>query len=145
MRRVGCETTLAAPRDRVWEVLTDFAAYPEWNPFLRRVRAEARVGSPLTAVGRLPTGISIAFTGQIEEWEPERRLAWRARPALLTASLLEVVHSFELDEVAPHQVRLSQHEDVTGHVVPVSGWMLRQVLVGQQQMLAALAGRVGST
>jgi hypothetical protein len=143
MRTVGCETTLVASRERVWEVLTDFAAYPEWNPFLPRVQAEAHVGSPFRAVGRLPTGMSIAFTGQIEEAEPERRLAWRARPTLLPARLLKVVHVFELDNIAPDQVRLAQHEDVTGHLVPITGWMLRQVLIGQQRRMSRGSWNLG--
>ena len=28
------EITIAAPANAVWEVLTDFAAYREWNPFI---------------------------------------------------------------------------------------------------------------
>lgn len=33
---------------QVWEVLTDTAAYPEWNPFLISSTGDVRVGSTLT-------------------------------------------------------------------------------------------------
>jgi uncharacterized membrane protein len=34
---------MKAPAQRVWQVLTDFAAYPEWNPFIRRVNGRPEV------------------------------------------------------------------------------------------------------
>jgi hypothetical protein len=34
--------------ERVWQVLTDFAAYREWNPFIVSVDGSAEVGARLT-------------------------------------------------------------------------------------------------
>ena len=33
-RRIHSEMEIQASPDRVWEALTDFAAYPHWNPFI---------------------------------------------------------------------------------------------------------------
>ena len=33
-RRIDTETLIQAPPQRVWSVLTDFAAYSQWNPFI---------------------------------------------------------------------------------------------------------------
>ena len=38
MIQVETEIDIAAPPERVWEVLTDFAAFPGWNPMLPEVR-----------------------------------------------------------------------------------------------------------
>ena len=35
---------IAAPAERVWEVLVDFAAFPVWNPFI--TQAEGRLEVP---------------------------------------------------------------------------------------------------
>src|SRR5215210_9363232 len=36
MKELHSEIEINAPAQRVWEVLTDFASYPQWNPFIRR-------------------------------------------------------------------------------------------------------------
>ena len=41
------EIEISAPPAAVWEVLTDFARYPEWNPFLVEVQGSPKVGGEL--------------------------------------------------------------------------------------------------
>ena len=45
---LSSEIEIDASPDRVWSVLTDFAAYPDWNPFIRRLdgRSRSDPGSP---------------------------------------------------------------------------------------------------
>jgi len=47
MKEVFSEIEIQATADRVWQVLTDFARYPEWNPFIRRISGEPKEGTRL--------------------------------------------------------------------------------------------------
>jgi uncharacterized protein YndB with AHSA1/START domain len=39
--KIATEIALQAPQERVWNILTDFAAYPEWNRLMKAVRGQA--------------------------------------------------------------------------------------------------------
>jgi hypothetical protein len=41
------EIEIDAEAERVWEVLTDFSSYHEWNPMIRRASGELQVGTRL--------------------------------------------------------------------------------------------------
>jgi hypothetical protein len=60
MKELHTEIEINASAERVWRVLTDFAAYPKWNPFVRRVEDEVSCRS---RSGREP--LSRAKTGQL--------------------------------------------------------------------------------
>ena len=47
MKRIQREIEIAATPEHVWDVLTDFASYPEWNPFIRSIAGEPRAGARL--------------------------------------------------------------------------------------------------
>jgi hypothetical protein len=39
------EIEIAATRERVWSILTDFGAYPRWNPFIRSIDGAPEKGA----------------------------------------------------------------------------------------------------
>jgi uncharacterized protein YndB with AHSA1/START domain len=47
MRLIDIGIEIAAPAVRVWDVLADFARFPEWNPFILRINGSAAPGARL--------------------------------------------------------------------------------------------------
>ena len=48
MKVLETQIEIAAPAARMWEILADFATYPEWNPFIKRAAGELRQSMALT-------------------------------------------------------------------------------------------------
>jgi hypothetical protein len=118
---VHAEIEIAAPTERVWAVLTDFAEFPRWNPSVRRARGEIRVGARLTIGIRLFGRGTTTFRPVVTRVEPERELRWRTH--LVVPGLFDAVRSFRIvplnEGTSGYQrsVRLIQHEDCTGVLV----------------------------
>ena len=57
---ISTTVDIDAPRQLVWDVLTDFAAYHEWNPYTR-IKGTAQVGTKLTVHVGANGGRGMAF------------------------------------------------------------------------------------
>jgi hypothetical protein len=79
MKDIHTEIEINAFAEKVWRVLTDFAAYPEWNPLIRRATGEVRVGARLHVTIQPSGGKGMSFRPTILVADPNRELRWRRR------------------------------------------------------------------
>ena len=68
------EITIPAPPDAVWAVLTDTAAYPDWNPVFVEVAGSYAEGAKLTNKVRDPDGNILEMTANVETVRPGEEL-----------------------------------------------------------------------
>ncbi|WP_417068979.1 SRPBCC family protein [Niveibacterium terrae] len=110
------ELVVSASRQRIWEVLTDFPAYPDWNPLLREVHGEAERGRSLNV--RLA-----GFGHRGRNLWPDVRSANRGRElclalTILPAGLLDANWRVVLIREEGGQCRIAQR-------IRCSGWLSR--------------------
>ena len=117
MKELRTELEIAAPADRVWIALTDFASFPLWNPFIRRVDGELRVGARLTVRIQLPNARSMTFRPRVLKVEPGRQLRWRGQ--LVMRGLFDGEHIFAIEPLGPRRARFVHREIFTGLLVPL--------------------------
>lgn len=72
---------IAAPASVVWQVLTDFANYNQWNPFCVRADAKLEMGSPVVMrlVNYSNPGTLAPNCEYICAIEPEKMISWELR------------------------------------------------------------------
>jgi hypothetical protein len=139
VRTIETEIDVAAPPDQVWAVLTDFAAYPEWNPFLVQATGRAEVGERLTVTLAPPGRRPITMKPRVQVVEPEQQFAWLGH--LLVPGLFDGRHEFRL-EPRDGGTRFVQREEFGGALVRLLGSKLfDQTRQGFEAMNQALAER----
>lgn len=141
MKEIHTEIEIAAGKDAVWRVLTTFAAYPDWNPFLRTVAADLRPGAPLAmtvAVGRRSLDVDATILRVIAA----RELRWAGPISRVKGAVFRGEHYFLIEEIAPTRVRFVHGERFAGLAIPfMSGWIDRVLAPAYDAMNVALKSR----
>lgn len=137
------EVEIDAPRSRVYRLLTDFARYEEWNPYLTSVRGELAVGRTLHVELSLPEGSAYELQPRITRVAEGEELRWVGR-FWSSAFLLQAEHSFGLTEPKPGVTRVVQGQDFSGFLLRFSGNALTLAARGAIYMNLALKKRAES-
>ena len=137
-RRIDTSIDIGAPRERVWAVLLDFAAYPQWNPFIKKISGRVLVGETLEALIEPPGRAAQTFRPTVIRVDPEFGFAWQGSlpiPGLFTGE-----HVFALSNIAGG-TRFDHSESFSGLLVPMLGGVLRDSEIGFRAMNEALRQR----
>jgi hypothetical protein len=137
---VQTEIEINVGADRVWEVLTDFVSYPEWNPFIRFIqgipekdtRLEVRIQASGTKGMIFRPSVLVADAGQ--------ELRWLGR--LLMPGIFDGEHRFVIRPLTDGKVLFRHSELFSGMLVPLFRDSLdRDIKRGFDEMNSALKAR----
>ncbi len=117
MKVLHSEIEIDAPAERVWHLLTDFASYPQWNPFIRTISGQPTKGERLEVRIEPPGGRGMTFKPKVLNAEPNRELRWLGH--LLVPGLFDGEHSFIIQPLEEDRVRFVQREAFKGVLVPI--------------------------
>ncbi len=134
------EIVIAAAPTQVWQILTDFAAYPAWNPFVRRIAGAPVAGTRLEVHLAPPGSRGMTLRPTLLEVLPERTLRWLGH--LGAPGIFDGEHTLHIEPLGPNQVRFVQSEHFTGLLAPlISRLIMRGTHAGFVEMNAALKAR----
>jgi hypothetical protein len=117
IKELHSQIEINASAQRVWRLLTDFASYPQWNPFIRSISGQLAPGERLQARIEPPGGQGMTFKPKVLNAEPNRELRWLGH--LLVPGLFDGEHSFTIQPLEDNRVRFIQREAFKGLLVPL--------------------------
>jgi len=106
---------IAALPSRVWQVLTDFNAFPAWNPFIRAISGPLREGARLSIQIVPPGRSAMRFRPALLVVRPDQELRWRG--SLLIPGLFTGEHVIRLQSEEVNSTRVIQGERFSGLLV----------------------------
>ena len=135
------EIEIDADPGTVWDVLTDFGGYPEWNPFIGSIDGHQEVGARLRLRIQPPGSRGMTLRPQVTVVEPGRAFGWVGTLGL--PHIFDGAHLFELAPIdGGRRTRFAQSEGFRGILLPfVRRSVLPPTLRGFEAMNRALAER----
>ena len=112
MKELYSEIEIEATDEHVWQILTNFTDFPQWNPFLRRASGEIEVGAKLEVELQPPDGVGMTIKPTLLKVEPNRELRWLGH--LIMPGLFDGEHIFTVEPVDSNRVKFIQREEFRG-------------------------------
>ncbi|HBB34846.1 MAG TPA: SRPBCC domain-containing protein [Cyanobacteria bacterium UBA8803] len=110
------EILIDAPQQIVWERVTDFDRYSEWNPFVLEAYAQFQVGSTIHFLEDLQQFGQHWLTAKFLAIAPPNEFIWQGH--LGTPFLFSVRHTFRLEAISDTATRFIQTHENFGILVP---------------------------
>jgi len=118
LKEIRTEIDIKASPEKVWEVLTDFNNFPQWNPFIRQINGDPKVGTKLKIHLHTSSGKSRTYRPTVTKVEPNRELRWSGKSFIPGMFNGERIFTIELKT---NHVRFVHREIFTGLGVALAG------------------------
>ena len=115
MKQIDTFTNIDAPPQAVWDILMDFAAYGQWNPFIPDISEEPAVRGILAVTISPPGKKRLTFKPWVKAMSPPREFAWLGH--LFIPGLFDGEHRFLIEERQDGRTRFTQQEEFRGVLV----------------------------
>ncbi len=109
MKQYHTQIDIDAPIAKVWEYLTDFKAYPAWNPLVGMLEGKMESGQKINTF-IVPLGRT--FEPVLLTYVPEKEFSWKGVQGV--SFLLAGEHYYKLEAITSQKTRLLHGEYFTG-------------------------------
>lgn len=120
-KEIKTEIIINGTKEKVWQVLAEFAAYPSWNPFIVQIEGQMIKGTRLNNT-LLNGGKKYQFKPVLLTVEPGESFSWLG--SLFFKGLFDGLHTFKLEDAGNGQVKLIHSESFSGLL---SGYILKKI------------------
>lgn len=137
MKKMTVDVTLDAPAERIWELLTDFSVYPQWNTLFTKASVAKPEDGTFELQVQLPGMGPFMIKPTILALQPEQRLCWVSQ--FLHQKVFCWSYSYELDRMRSGRIRVAQTSEFSGLLESIFHLSLETPLKsGMEQLNQAL-------
>ena len=121
-KEIKTEILINATPTKVWSILTSFDNYPNWNPFIKSIKGDVKVGNKIIARLEPPKAKGMTFKPKVLVFDANKEFRWIGH--LLFPGLFDGEHKFELIDNGNGTTTFKQSEKFKGILVPLFKKML---------------------
>jgi hypothetical protein len=139
VEEIHTTAVIEAPAFVVWQVLTDFPKYPEWNPFILKINGELKVNSKLAMEMKFANEKIVHGEFLVMGAEVEREISWGGKNG---GNLFVMEHRLAIQPLARNRVTFLHTGRFGGDIVLLVARNLHLLLEKQfENMNVALKAR----
>lgn len=101
--RIGVQ----APAEIVWEVVSEFETWHQWNPLYRRAEGQMKIGTALTLEQHLAGEPPKVIAPIVQDWVPYEQLHWRSTRM---GGFVTAIRYLEIENMGPSNATFSNGE-----------------------------------
>lgn len=116
MKEISTSIEINASPERVWQVLTNFAEFSRWNPFMK-ISGSLKEGAVLDVSLSPPGGKVMKFRPTLLKVQADQELRWLGK--LLVSGVFDGEHKLHIETLEQNHVRFTQSEQFRGFLVPL--------------------------
>ncbi|HEX8230852.1 MAG TPA: SRPBCC domain-containing protein [Chloroflexia bacterium] len=140
MKAYSASGTIQATPETIWAILTNAAAYPEWEPGVDRIEGRIARGEKVTAYTK--QNPNRAFPAKVTEFVPGRKMVWSGGMPL---GLFKGVRTFTLTPQGNGSVEFTIREVFSGPLLGLIGRSIPDMTSSFEQFVAGLKRRAENT
>lgn len=130
-KEISTSIQINATPEKVWQELTNFKSYPQWNPFIQSLKGDVKVGN------RIDVNLGgMAFKPLVLEYTKNQKFRWIGH--LLIKGIFDGEHQFELIANPDGSTHFIQSEKFKGILVPFVPKVFKDTKVNFERMNQAL-------
>jgi steroid delta-isomerase-like uncharacterized protein len=118
VRQLETDIMINASAQTVWNILTNFREFPDWNPFLQTVQGAPNEGDEIKLLAVLPSGTTKNVPATILRVDAPRELRWVDGLTIPLPFIFQGEHYFLVEPVCQSKVRFVHGEIFSGLAVP---------------------------
>lgn len=115
-KTITTQIQIQAPANRIWQILTDTASFPLWNPFIKELQGELNVGNKIKVRIQSSPNSEMTFSPKVTMMEANKYLQWLGKLGI--SGLFDGRHHFEIVEHADGTSTFIHKETFRGLIVP---------------------------
>ncbi|QRO01581.1 SRPBCC domain-containing protein [Archangium violaceum] len=135
MKEFKASTTIHAPAEKIWAILTQVATWPEWDPYCEKIEGRVAPGEKIKAFSKLSPGR--AFPVKVTELVPNQKMTWTGGMPL---GLFKGVRTFSLTPKGDN-TDFTLHEVFSGPMLALIGGSIPDMTDAFQKFVAGLKSR----
>jgi len=138
-RAVEHRLGVQAPAEIVWEVVSDFETWHQWNPLYHKAEGQMKIGTTLTLEQHLPGQPATVIAPIVQDWVPYEQLHWRSSRM---GGFVTAIRYLEIENMGPQNSTFSNGELFMGLLLRfISREERRQLRAAFTQMGEAVRDR----